>query len=224
MTNQTNNGLDPSAETQDLVADEELHGEQEAVETKEDDNEVSGDEAVNTADVGAEGDVPAGDDALDRLAELEAVIAGHQGEVLRLHADMQNVRRRAEQDVERAHKYGQEKLVSELLPVIDNLERALQAADDQEGGLISALKEGVELTLKSFLDCLRKFNVEAIDPMGEPFNPQYHEAMGMVESTTAEPDSVVMVMQKGYLLNGRVLRPAMVMVARAPSEGVDVQA
>lgn len=163
------------------------------------------------------------DEALIRLAEAEATIAGHQTEVLRLHADVQNVRRRAEQDVEKAHKFGQEKLLSELLPVIDNLERAVQAAqgDDEQ---VVALRQGVELTLKSFIDCLRKVSVEVIDPVGEPFDPQYQQAMGMMESATAEPDSVVAVMQKGYSLNGRVLRPAMVMVARAPSQGVDVNA
>jgi len=163
--------------------------------------------------------------ALDKLVEAESVMAGHQAEVLRLHADMQNIRRRAEQDVERAHKYGQERLVSELLPVIDNLERALQAADGNGEELLDALKQGVELTLKSFVDCLRKFNVEALDPLGEPFNPEFHQAIGMIESSTAEPGSVTAVMQKGYTLNGRVLRPAMVMVARAPAgDGISVKA
>jgi molecular chaperone GrpE len=162
--------------------------------------------------------------ALLRLAEADAVMAGHQTEVLRLHADAQNIRRRAEQDVEKAHKYGQERLLSELLPVIDNLERALQAAQGEDSEQIAALKQGVELTLKSFIDCLRKFNVEVIDPVGEPFNPLFHQAMGMAESKTAEPDSVLAVMQKGYTLNGRVLRPAMVMIARAPTDGIDVNA
>lgn len=215
MTNQTDNGSEQASEKQDAMVSDELEATADTVEGDAGDSpaaEVDDGDGVLTLD-----------EALVRLAELETVIAGHQGEVLRLHADMQNVRRRAEQDVERAHKYGQEKLVSELLPVIDNLERALQATEGKGDELIGALQQGVELTLKSFLDCLRKFSVEPVDPMGEPFNPQYHEAMGMVESDTAEPDSVVMVMQKGYLLNGRVLRPAMVMVARAPSEGVDVQ-
>lgn len=162
--------------------------------------------------------------ALERLDQAEAAAAGHQADILRLHADMQNVRRRAEQDVEKAHKYGQERLVSDLLPVLDNLERALQAVDGDEHEKLGALRQGVELTLKSFLDCLKKFNVEVLDPVGEPFNPQYHQAMGMQESTTAEPDTVIAVMQKGYSLNARVLRPAMVMVSRAPTEGVDVKA
>jgi molecular chaperone GrpE len=162
--------------------------------------------------------------ALERLDQAEAATAAHQADILRLHADMQNVRRRAEQDVEKAHKYGQERLVSDLLPVLDNLERALQAVDGDEHEKLGALRQGVELTLKSFLDCLKKFNVVVIDPAGEPFDPQFHQAMGMQESTTAEPDTVIAVMQKGYSLNGRVLRPAMVMVSRAPTEGVDTKA
>src|SRR5690606_23012134 len=166
------------------------------------------------------------EDLAARLAAAEAVIAGHQTEVLRLHADMQNVRRRAEMEVEQALKFGQEKLLNELLPVLDNLERALQASEGhaETNEQVSAIREGVELTLKSFVDCLQKFNVAAVDPVGEPFDPQFHEAMGMVESPTAEPDSVLHVLQKGYTLNGRVLRPARVMVARAPSAGVDVTA
>lgn len=164
------------------------------------------------------------DQALLRLSEAEALIAGHQTEVLRLYADAQNIRRRAEQDVEKAHKYGQERLLSELLPVIDNLERALQASGVEENELLTALKQGVELTLKSFVDCLSKFNVDVLDPVGEPFDPLFHQAIGMVESKTAEPDSVLAVMQKGYSLNGRVLRPAMVMVARAPTGSIDIKA
>lgn len=218
MTNQTNNGSESTSPKQDAPFDEELTPAEGTVTDTEAD--LSGEEEMASAD----SEVLSQDEALIRLAELETIIAGHQGEVLRLHADMQNIRRRAEQDVERAHKFGQEKLLSELLPVIDNLERALQAVEGKEDELIGALKEGVELTLKSFLDCLRKFNVEPVDPIGLPFDPQYHEAMGMMESATAAPDSVVAVMQKGYVLNGRVLRPARVMVARAPSEGVDVQA
>jgi len=197
--------------------------------------QAAGTESDGAQEASADKQDAAGDDgltlqqALDRLAEAEEKMAAHQSEVLRLHADMQNIRRRAEQDVERAHKYGQEKLVSELLPVIDNLERALQAAADKDDELVTALKQGVELTLKSFTNCLQKFNVSALDPVGEPFNPEFHQAMGMMESDTAEPDSVVAVMQKGYTLNGRVLRPAMVMVAKAPSgagghDGVSVKA
>jgi molecular chaperone GrpE len=200
-------------------------GKQEEFESRQADEQQQAAAQDNTEAAGEAGQPLTLEQALEKLAEAEAVMASHQTEVLRLHADIQNIRRRAEQDVERAHKYGQEKLVSELLPVIDNLERALQATDDQDDQRVSALRQGVELTLKSFIGCLQKFNVEPLDPIGEPFNPEYHQAMGMMESATAEPDSVTAVMQKGYTLNGRVLRPAMVMVARAPAgDGVDVKA
>lgn len=207
---------------------EQDHQEQDQVE--KDQREQAAGEQTAAADgkASASADTPLDEltleQALARLDQAEAAAAGHQADILRLHADMQNVRRRAEQDVEKAHKYGQERLVSDLLPVLDNLERALQAVDGDEHEKLGALRQGVELTLKSFLDCLKKFNVNIIDPAGEPFDPQFHQAMGMQESTTAEPDTVIAVMQKGYSLNGRVLRPAMVMVSRAPTEGVDTKA
>lgn len=154
-----------------------------------------------------------------QLEEAHQQLAQQKEEVLRVQAEMQNLRRRTEQDIEKAHKYGQEKFSSELLVVIDNLERALLAAGDKEDGVVKALYEGVELTLKSFLDCFHKFHIEQIDPVGEPFNPQLHQAVVMQESAEAEPDSVLAVMQKGYTLHGRVIRPAMVIVARAPAAG-----
>jgi len=209
---------------------EQKTGEQEQEQTEKDQREQTAAEQTAAADGkgSASADTPLDEltleQALERLDQAEAAAAAHQADILRLHADMQNVRRRAEQDVEKAHKYGQERLVSDLLPVLDNLERALQAVDGDEHEKLGALRQGVELTLKSFLDCLKKFNVNIIDPAGEPFDPQFHQAMGMQESTTAEPDTVIAVMQKGYSLNGRVLRPAMVMVSRAPTEGVDTKA
>ena len=129
------------------------------------------------------------------------------------------MRRRAERDVENAHKYGQEKLINALLPVLDNLDRAIDAIEkaNTEGGEIAGLTtllEGVELTRKSALDALQGFKVEVLEPNGEPFDPQFHEAMTMVPSDTAEPNSVIDVLQKGYSLNGRLLRAAMVVVAK----------
>ncbi|MDT8429533.1 MAG: nucleotide exchange factor GrpE [Pseudomonadales bacterium] len=158
-----------------------------------------------------------------QLEEAQNQLTQQKEEVLRVQAEMQNLRRRTEQDIEKAHKYGQEKFSAELLVVIDNLERALLAAGDKEDGVVKALYEGVELTLKSFLDCFRKFHIEQIDPVGEPFDPQLHQAVVMQESAEAEPDSVLAVMQKGYTLHGRVIRPAMVIVARAPVAGIDEQ-
>jgi len=160
-------------------------------------------------------------DALQRLAQAETLIMHQKDEVLRVQAEMQNLRRRTELDVEKAHKFGQEKLSSELVAVMDNLERALQVAVDRENESVKSLLQGVELTLKSFGDCFRKFGIEQIDPLGEPFDPQVHQAMVMQENPNVDPDTVTAVMQKGYTLHGRVLRPAMVMVSKAPSAGIN---
>jgi molecular chaperone GrpE len=160
-------------------------------------------------------------DTMQKLVKAEAVIAHQKDEVLRVQAEMQNLRRRTEQDVEKAHKYGQERLSIELLAVMDNLERALQVDMDREDESVKALLQGVELTLKSFVDCFRKFSIVQIDPLGEPFDPQLHQAMSMQENPNVEPDTVTAVMQKGYTLHGRVIRPAMVMVSKAPEASVD---
>ncbi len=151
---------------------------------------------------------------LEKLAEAEDSAARAKDDLLRVQAEMQNLRRRTEQDVEKAHKYGQEKFSVELLSVLDNLERALAAASDHEDETVKAIYEGVDLTLKSFIDCFHKFNIEAVDPMGEPFDPELHQAMSIQESPEVEPNTVIAVMQKGYTLHGRVIRPAMVMVSK----------
>ena len=155
------------------------------------------------------------DAALERLEQTEELIRKHQDDVLRVQAEMQNLRRRTEQDVEKAHKYGQERLITELLTVVDNLERALASASGIDDERIRAIYEGVDLTLKSFQDCFRKFHVQTIDPLGEPFDPQQHQAMSLVDNPNLEPNTVTAVMQKGYSLHGRVIRPAMVMVTKA---------
>ena len=163
-----------------------------------------------------------GDDAdiVELTAEAEADLAVLQAEldtareqVLRTQAEMQNLHRRVERDIENAHKYGMEKLVSELLPVVDNLERSI-AAIDGDSGDHSAIAEGVQLTLKSFQDVLVRFKVAAIDPQGEPFDPQLHQAMSIVPNPDVEPNTVIEVFQKGYTLHGRLVRPAMVVVAK----------
>ena len=127
---------------------------------------------------------------------------------------MENVRRRTELDIEKAHKFALEKFSGELLPVIDNLERAIDLADKSNPEL-TGLIEGVELTLKSMLDAVRKFGMEVVGDIHVPFNPELHQAMTMMESEELEPNHVIMVMQKGYTLNGRLLRPAMVAVSKA---------
>lgn len=153
-------------------------------------------------------------DAVDELAKLQEELIAAKDQSLRTQAEMQNLRRRSERDVENAHKYALEKFVGELLPVVDNLERALQAIDQNDESL-KALTEGVELTLKSFQDVLVRYKVEPIDPKGQPFDPEFHQAMSMLEMPEEEPNTVVDVFQKGYTLNGRLVRPAMVVVAKA---------
>ena len=153
------------------------------------------------------------EEALARLADAEARGRDAQDRLLRIQAEMQNLRRRTEQDVERAHKFGQEKFASELLVVMDNLERAVDAAGEHESEAVKAIHEGVNLTLKSFADCFAKFHIAAVDPEGEPFDPALHQAMSIQKNDRLEPDTVIAVMQKGYTLHGRVLRPAMVIVS-----------
>lgn len=157
------------------------------------------------------------EEALAKLDAAEQESARAKDDLLRVQAEMQNLRRRSEQDVEKAHKYGQEKFATELLTVVDNLERALEATKDSENEQVKAIYDGVNLTLKSFVDLFGKFNIVAIDPLGEPFDPLRHQAMTMQENGEVEPNTVIAVMQKGYSLHDRVLRPAMVMVAKAPS-------
>ncbi len=160
---------------------------------------------------------PEGEQEGSELEALNARLQEYQDQALRAQAEMQNVRRRAEIDVEKAHKFALEKFVKELLPVADSLEKAVESTEGQEqaGELVASIREGVEMTLSLFLGSLKKFNVEQVNPVGEPFDPQQHEAMSMVPAPDAEPNSVVAVVQKGYLLNGRVVRPAMVVVAKA---------
>ncbi|WP_437609570.1 nucleotide exchange factor GrpE [Erwinia sp. V71] len=154
----------------------------------------------------------------ERIAQLEAELGKAQGGVrdaqLRAQAEVENIRRRAEQDVEKAHKFALEKFANELLPVIDSLERALELADKNNPEL-TAMIEGIELTLKSLLDAVRKYGVEVVGDIHVPFNPEVHQAMSMMESDEVAPNHVLMVMQRGYTLNGRLLRPAMVAVSKA---------
>jgi molecular chaperone GrpE len=161
-------------------------------------------------------------DAIEHIARLEAELAeandkieGQKESVVRAAAETENIRRRAALDVEKAHKFALEKFANELLPVIDNLDRAIEFAD-KENEAIKPVLEGVELTLKSFTDALAKFNVDVVNPQGEKFNAEFHQAMTMQPSEEVEPNTVIAVMQKGYTLNGRLLRPAMVMVSKAP--------
>ncbi|MDO6443225.1 MULTISPECIES: nucleotide exchange factor GrpE [unclassified Marinobacter] len=175
------------------------------------------DELNEAAEAAAEEaqDIEQGEES--ELEALKAQVQDSQEQMLRMQAEMQNVRRRAEMDVEKAHKFALEKFVKELLPVADSLEKAVESTEGKEnaGDLVASIRQGVEMTLSLLESSLKKFNVEPLNPVGEPFDPQQHEAMSMVPAPDAEPNSVVAVVQKGYLLNGRVVRPAMVMVAKA---------
>lgn len=146
--------------------------------------------------------------------QLLEQVASAKDQVLRVQAEMQNVRRRAERDVENAHKYALDKFTADLLPVVDNLERALatiDGADEAQKGV----SEGLELTLKSFMEVLSRHKIEAIDPAGQPFDADLHQAVSMVPNPDLEPNTVMDVFQKGYTLNGRLVRPAMVVVSQA---------
>ena len=157
------------------------------------------------------------DDLAEKIQEdVNAALAEQRDSVLRAQAEVQNMRRRAEADVEKAHKFALEKFSNELLPVVDNLERALGAVSDAQREQVKALCEGVELTLKGFLESLAKFNIKQINPHGEPFDPQLHQAIAQVPNPALAPNTVIDVMQKGYTLHGRVLRAAMVVVSKAP--------
>jgi len=140
----------------------------------------------------------------------------HWNELLRNRAEMENLRKRNARDVENAHKFGMEKFIQEILPVWDSLGRGMEAAGDDDVD-IQKIREGMELTLKMMDAAMGKFNLEEIDPQGDVFNPEIHQAMSMQETTDFPPNTVMAVFQKGYLLNDRLIRPAMVVVAKAPS-------
>ena len=155
----------------------------------------------------------------EKLAEADAELARVKKALaeadIRAQAEVQNVRKRAERDVQHARKFALEKFAGDLLSVADNLERGLAALDAEDEALKGA-REGIELTLKSLLDAFARYNLEQIDPADEPFNPELHEAMTMVPVPNVDPNTVIEVLEKGYQLNGRLIRPARVVVSKAP--------
>jgi len=170
-------------------------------------------EAVESAESAEQ--VDPRDEEIARLqSELTQSQTRERDNVLRMKAEMENLRRRTEQDIEKAHKFALEKFINELLPVIDSLDRALEVAN-KENQDMAAMVEGNELTLKSMLDVVRKFGVEVIADTNVPLDPNVHQAIAMVESEDVAPNHVLAVMQKGYTLNGRTIRAAMVTVAKA---------
>lgn len=173
------------------------NSEQEPEELLEPEKETQSEDSTDELDVGA-------------LAEA---LQQAKDQTLRVQAEMQNLRRRVDRDVENAHKFALEKFVGELLPVVDNLERAL-AAIDTDDALMTAVREGIELTLKSFLGVLESHKVKQIEPTGEPFNPDFHQAISMVANPEVPANTVIEAFQKGYTLNDRLVRPAMVVVSK----------
>lgn len=203
-------------ESQTPLDDELARQEQEAEMTDQDAEErlIDGDlEGLINDEAPLEGSLsnPEAEVLAAQVEELEQSLAEAKDQALRAAAEAQNVRRRAEQEADKARKFALEKFVKDLLPVVDSLEKALESMEE---GASEVHREGVTMTLKMQLDVLNRFGVESIEPQGEPFDPQVHEAMAMVPNPELEPNTVMDVMQKGYLLNGRLVRPAMVVVSQ----------
>ncbi len=166
------------------------------------------------AESGADGAAP------DEVAETERLrneLAATKDEMLRMRAAADNLRKRAERDIEAAHKYAVERFANELLPVKDSMELGLSAA--LAATEVETIKQGMEMTLKMLHDFLEKMQIRKIEPQGERFDPEFHQAMTMREASEVEPGTVLQVLQSGYLLNERLLRPALVVVSKAPVDG-----
>jgi len=150
------------------------------------------------------------------LEDARSKADDHWDQLMRTRAELENLRKRNQRDLENAHKFALERFSQDLLQVWDSLELGHQAAQDPQAD-VEKLREGTELTLKLLGDVMQKNGIEQLHPEGEPFNPEFHQAMAMQERDDVAPNTVVTVVQKGYLLNGRLLRPAMVMVSKAAS-------
>ncbi len=160
------------------------------------------------------------DELKQELQEAKEKAQENWDKALRIHAEMENLKKRTQKDLEDAHKFALTSFAKELLPVMDSLVLGLQATAG-DSAEVKKFREGSELTIKQFESAFAKFNIVALDPLGQPFNAEHHQAMVMQEIEGAEPNTVVNVFQKGYVLNGRLLRPAMVVVAKAH---IDTQA
>ena len=196
----------PEDKAKQTLKSEEETIEKKVLEQVEVDNEIV---PSGQQDFGDEVEVSVDEALAAALLEVEK----YRDTALRAEAEMQNLQRRTLRDVENAHKFGAEKFVPNILPVVDSLEKAI----DSTGDSVDAIAEGVRLCHKLMVDTLTKEGVEIIDPVGEPFDPNEHQAMSMVDNLEMEPNSVVAVVQKGCKLNGRLVRPAMVMVTKAPA-------
>lgn len=217
-------------ETAQSTAPEHDAGDPEAPEEEE--------ATVETAEAAADGDAPEeaadsdeSEESIDALrgalSEAQAALEASRAEAaslkdqaLRAVAEADNVRKRADRSIENAHKYALERFVNDLLPAVDSFERAVDAAADLKasaGEAVSAMAEGMELSLKLLMEAMQRQGIEVVDPIGAPFDPNLHEAMSMIENPEAEPGSVIEVFQKGYTVNGRLVRAARVIVAKEPA-------
>jgi len=187
-------------------------------------NENPVEETVENVEAVLEEEISASEGDADvmssELAALQKKADEHYDQLVRAHAEIENLKRRHTQELEKAHKYALDKFVGELLTIWDSLELGLQAAQNDEVD-VASLREGTELTVKMFGDVMEKFNVERINPEGETFNPEFHQAMSMVPNAEMAPNTVMAVMQKGVSLNGRLIRPAMVVVSQAMPEAAE---
>lgn len=157
-------------------------------------------------------ELPSHESLVKQLSDLEAQLAEQKDRMIRVHADMENTRRRAKIDVQEAHNFGLKKFANALLPVVDTLERSLEI-EVEDNELAQSIHKGVEMTLDIFISTLAKFNIERVNPLGETFNPEFHEAVQTVADPAAATGKILKVLQKGYTLNERLLRPAMVVIA-----------
>ena len=176
-------------------------------------DEVRAEVELNEVMNGEETPAQSQEKLLLELQDAQAKADEHWNQLLMARADLSNAQRRAERDLANAHKFGVEKLALELIPVKDSMEMGLAAV--AEGDEQDKVREGMELTLQMFSGVLDKFGVKEINPQGEKFNPDFHQAMSMQESTDIAPNTVMTVFQKGYVLNERLIRPAMVVVSKA---------
>lgn len=176
----------------------------------EESNEVAEDDLEEVSDDTAQDYLEKIDELRKELDHVQKSEGEAKDKMIRACAEMENVKRRAERDVTSAHKFALEKFAKDLLPVLDSMEQASEVGGDSAE--VGSMRQGVEMTLKMFLDVAAKYNLKQINPVGEPFNPEEHEAISMQPNPDMDPNMVMAVFQKGYLLNDRVIRPARVVV------------
>ncbi len=198
-----------SSETTQIEETEDK-GEADQADLETKDTEIEAE--TNTAEESAE-DGETEDTIEEQLEQVKTTVDNYWDQIMRLRAEVENNRKRAERDVENAHKYAMKNFTEALLPIIDSMEMGMSAAE-AENATLQSIREGSELTMNMFVQVLEKQGLTQVDPVGEKFDPEQHQAISMVEDDDAESNTVISVMQKGFLLNDRLVRPAMVIVAK----------